>query len=94
LIHSLYSNHFKDFTSIVRFSVKKVKTKKRRGQISQAPLFKTLLRLVGCQGCEAPLCGYALDAPQSSAILLAGGLRDKTISGIIPFFSIYTKNKP
>jgi|GEM_PF-1889434 len=46
-----------------------------KGLISQAPLVVFLLSAVVCQGCAAPLRGFALDAPQYSANLLAGGLR-------------------
>ncbi len=53
--------------------------------ISHAPLIHILLSLLECQGCKAPLRGFALDAPKSSAILLAGGMRDKNL-----YFSIHT----
>jgi hypothetical protein len=46
-----------------------------KGLISQAPLVVFLLSDVVCQGCAAPLRGFALDALQYSANLLAGGLR-------------------
>jgi len=47
--------------------------------VSHAPLINILLSLLERQGCGAPLRGFALDTPKRSAMLLAGGMREKGI---------------
>ena len=66
------------------------------GQIitSHVPLINILLSHLECQGCKAPLRGFALDAPRSSAVLLAGGMRNIVLISVFSRFpASYTDSR-